>query len=96
MRSERASSWHPLYARLPRAVQSAADDQYARWSADPIHPGIAFKPITHATSGGFRCYEARINLRYRAVCFRDTARGVYVRFWCGTHNEFDKLVRQLR
>jgi len=96
LRSERAKSWHRLYAKLPRVAQAEADDQYARWIEDSDHPGIAFKPVTHATLHGYRCYEARINLRYRAVCFRDTGRDVYVWFWCGTHNEFDKLVRHLR
>ncbi len=77
-------------------MQDEAAEQYAKWSIDADHPGIGFKPITHGSLHGYRCYEARINLRYRAVCFRDTTRHTYVWFWCGTHNEFDKLVRRLR
>jgi hypothetical protein len=91
VRSRRRRSYRERYDALEPRCREAADRQYDNWRNDPNHPSVCFKPIVGATERGHQCYEARINRRYRAACYKDTsgAEDTYVWFWCGTHNEFD-------
>lgn len=96
MTSRRTATWHRLFSKLPTKAQDAAEEQYRNWKQDPNHTSVKFGPITHAVFQGYQCYEARLTLGVRAICFKDTDQDIYFWFWCGSHNDFDKLVRQLR
>ena len=78
-------SFWTLYRELPQAVREQAKLNYARFMANPSHPGLHFKPL----AGCPDWWSVRVGLHYRAVGQRqgDTIRW----FWIGSHADYDRL-----
>ena len=89
MTSKTTSRFREAYGRLPEHVRRRAREVYRRFKSDPGHPSLRFKKV-HATEP---IYAARVGLGYRALAVLDG--DVAVRFWIGTHAEYDQLLRTL-
>jgi len=72
------------YGSLCLAVQRLADEKYALLKADPHHPSLHLKRVG-------RFWSCRVGLHYRVLGV-DGPDGSLVRFWIGTHADYDKLV----
>jgi hypothetical protein len=70
-------------------VHREANEAYRRFQADPTHPSLRFKQA-HSREP---IYAARVGLHYRALALRTP--DYWLRFWIGTHAEYDKLLRRL-
>lgn len=91
MRSIRTDRFKALYEHLPEQVQREADEAYRRFKADPNAPGLNFERIQGTKAP---LYSARVGRRYRALAGREGE--VWVWFWIGSHQEYDKLLDRLR
>ncbi len=58
------------------------------WRSDPFHPSLHFKELAADV------WSIRINREYRALGRRRD--NVIIWFWTGTHEEYNKLVRNLQ
>lgn len=92
MKSRRTKRFRELYDALPARIQRDADAAYARLASDPNHPGLNFERIQGAKTP---LYSARVNEQYRVLGSAE-ADDTVVRFWIGTHQEYDKLLGRSR
>lgn len=87
MRHVRDPAFKPLFDALPQDIQDLAKKNFALLKMNPRHPSLRFKPLRA------NAWSARIGRNYRAVAAK---RGdLYVWFWIGPHDEYDKLVASL-
>ena len=77
------------YGSLPESVRRQARRAYARFAADPQHPGLDFKRVGRRQP----VFSARVSLDYRALGVRDGDEIVW--FWIGPHHEYDLLLKRL-
>ena len=88
MRSAARGEFWRRFDALPDEVQRQARKQFELWKADPSHRSLQFKPIRPGV------FSVRINRNYRALArVRDD---LAVWFWIGTHDEYEKLIDQLK
>lgn len=73
-----------MYLALPAEVRRQAREAFHKFSADPSHPSLRFKPLQRYP--GY--WSARVGLSYRSVC-RRSGDTVYW-FWIGSHADFDR------
>jgi hypothetical protein len=92
MKSRRTQRFRTLYEALPDRVQHDADAAYARFAANPAHPGLNFQRIQGIKAPLF---SARVSEQYR-VLGRGEGSDTVIWFWIGTHQEYDKLLDQYR
>lgn len=71
------------YEKLPAAIRSLADKNFALLKSDPSRPSLHFKKI-----GTLR--SVRVGIAYRALGV-DVEGGV-LWYWIGSHADYDKLV----
>ena len=71
------------YSRLPEAVRSLADKNFALLMADPMHPSLHFKKV-----GRFRSARVGRNFRALAVEIEDGL----LWFWIGNHAEYERFI----
>ena len=76
------------FNRLPAHVQCLAREKFQLWLRDPFHPSMQFKPIAGSV------WAVRIGDHYRAVAQKHS--DLVVWFWIGTHEDYNKFVRQFR
>lgn len=88
MKSRTTEQFRKALAGLPHQVQNQARQAYRQFQCDPKHPSLRFKPA-HTT---LPVYSARIGKGYRALGQKDE-KGI-VRFWVGSHADYDKLLSQ--
>lgn len=79
-----------LFRSLPTKVQRQARKNYLLWKGDMQHPSLHFKRI-QATK---KLYSIRVGIGWRAFGIKDEEDIVW--FWIGSHNEYQKMLRQLR
>jgi len=72
------------YYELPEDIQRRADQQFARFIANPQHPSIQLKPV-----GEF--WSVRVTNAYRAVAIREG--NVFTWFWIGPHDGYVRLLK---
>jgi hypothetical protein len=72
-----------LYRCLPAEVRDLADQAYAHLKQDPRHPALHFKRVG-------RFWSARVGTHYRPLAVE--ARDGLVRFWIGSHADYDRLL----
>ena len=77
----------PKYWNLPRRVRNAADRKYALLRKHPDHPSLQFEKKCDTSVG--QLWGARVNRQYRALALRIES-GVYVWFWIGEHDEYER------
>jgi hypothetical protein len=87
------SRLHPRFrrdfARLPRDIQARARDAYRRFQADATHPGLQFKRLNTSLP----LWSVRVTESYRAVGVRRADE--IVRFFVGTHAQYDQMFASL-
>lgn len=89
MTSHATRDFRRLFRGLPGEVQAAAHKTYRLWRVNPQHPGLQFKCVHPKLP----IWSARVSLGWRVVGVK---RGdAMVWFWIGSHNDYDKLLRQL-
>ena len=82
------SGFRSAFALLPVDVRSQARKAYELFQSNPQHPGLRFK-LVHPSKP---IYSVRISLNCRAL---GTVSGdVIVWFWIGSHDQYDRLLRQ--
>jgi hypothetical protein len=86
VKSHGVGEFWALYESLPPEVQRAARKQFALWRANPRHRSLHFKQIRPSL------WSARITDDYRALATRDDE--VWLWFWIGTHDMYDRLIRR--
>ena len=76
-----------LYDKLPLFLQKSADESFDLLKANPGHPSLEFKPVA-------LLWSARVKDGYRVLARR---RGDDIFwFWIGSHDEYERLIRQRR
>ena len=88
MVSKRTKAFKKLFNNLSDHIKENARKQYKVFLENPSHPSLRKKPIGSTRNNKFKAYEVTVGMGYRATYFRDG--DVYVWFWIGTHNSFDK------
>jgi hypothetical protein len=87
MKSFTSRRFRDAYEELPQDVKSRAKRPYRLFRRNPAHPGLNFKKVNERDN----VYSARVGLGYRALAQMDGED--VLRFWIGTHAEYDKLLR---
>ena len=88
MISHTNSNFWKLYRKLPQNIRETAKKQYRLFVLDPYHASLHFKRV-HSTRP---IYSARITRNYRAVGVLEE--NIIVWFWVGSHDDYDKLLKQ--
>ncbi len=88
MKSKRTRAFTKMFDKLPTYIQENARKQYKIFMKNPAHPSLRTKPIGATKSQKFKIFEVTVGMGYRATYFIDG--DIYVWFWIGTHNSFDK------
>ncbi|HEX6777440.1 MAG TPA: hypothetical protein VF099_04515 [Ktedonobacterales bacterium] len=89
--SRRTKQFRKLFDALPEDAQRQARAAYQLFKQNPGHPGLAFKPVPTA---GSNAWSAMIGEHYRVIGFR--AGDVIVWDWIGTHESYNRVVKQRR
>ena len=89
MKSETTDRFRKLLERLPEEIRQQARTAYKLFKQDPYHPQLHFKRVHQSQP----IYSVRATYRYRAVGRLEGE--VIVWFWIGSHDDYDKLIRQL-
>ena len=87
MISHRSKSFDRHLSRLPKRVQKLAHKNFLLWKANPGHPSLDFKEIKPGR------WSARVGDHYRVLGSKQPD-GAIVWAWIGTHETYDKLLRQ--
>ena len=88
MDSKRTKTFKKLFDSLPDHIKENARKQYNLFLENQSHPSLRTKLIGSTRNKKLKVYEVTVGMGYRAAYFRDEE--VYVWFWVGTHNSFDK------
>lgn len=75
------------FASLPQAVQRVARRNFELLKANPAHPSLHFKKVG-------KLWSVRVGLNCRALAVEDNADFIWV--WIGAHDEYKRLIRELR
>ena len=89
MKSLRDPDFNKLFACLPPHVQELARKAYRQWQQDRWHPSLRFKPA------GDSVWSARVTKGYRALA-EEQSDGTFLWYWIGSHNAYDKRLREKR
>ena len=84
-------SFRKSFRNLPKEIKHQAKSTYKRWKKNPFDKPLEFKQV-HQTRPIF---SVRIGLHWRALSVRDR-KNVVTWFWIGSHEEYNKLIKQLR
>ena len=93
MNSERNEDFNRLYFLLPSHVRKLAVKTYRLWRANPWHPSLRFKETLPGE------WSIRIGKQYRAIGTMSSMEGEgesIVWHWIGSHNAYDKWLREKR
>jgi len=89
MISRTTEKFWKLYEALDSQIQQQAVSAYELFSENPQHPSLKFKKLNTKLP----IYSARITLNYRAVGIVKDDEIIW--FWIGTHDVYEKLLKQL-
>jgi hypothetical protein len=84
MRHFASPDFWAAYRKLPDAIRSLADKNFALLKSEPRHQSLHFKKVG-------RLWSARVGLHYRALATE--VNGDLVWFWIGSHAEYDRLAK---
>jgi hypothetical protein len=79
------------YRNLPPGIRSKARESYRQFVIDP--KSIKFKAIKRLADGNQLC-SARVTRDYRVLGV--LANDIVIWFWIGSHDHYERLIRQLR
>lgn len=89
MKSHTTSRFRKLFERLPADIKQQAREAYKLFKQDPYHPQLHFKQVHQKQP----IYSARVTYRYRTIGILES--DVIVWFWIGSHEDYNKLLKQL-
>jgi hypothetical protein len=87
MKSQALPEFWAAFGKLPPKIQTTARKNYDLWQQHPGLKSLEFKKIKDDL------WSIRAGSGYRALGTR--ADGVYVWFWIGAHDEYERLLRTL-
>ncbi len=89
MKSRTTERFRSGLKNLPSTVRQQTRQVFRLWLENPRHPSLRFKRLNTAKP----VYSVRIGGSYRALAVieDDTA----IRFWIGSHADFDRLIKRL-
>jgi len=77
-----------LYNRLPEHIRDTADKNFAILKSNPGHPSLHLKKIGDL-------WSIRVGMHYRALGVDvPSSKSSIVWFWIGSHDEYDRLIKQ--
>lgn len=91
MKSELTDEFIKCFADLPERVKKTARKNYRLWQRNPSHPSLEFKKLNITTEP---TYSVRVGIGWRAVGVMKNSETI-VWFWIGSHNNYDKLLKNL-
>ena len=74
------------FDRLPSPIQRIAEESFRLLKENPRHPSLHFKRV-----GKF--WSVRVGLDYRALAVEDDSDFIWT--WIGSHNEYERMIRQM-
>lgn len=84
-------SFRKTFQDLPKEIQKNAKEVYKVWKKNPFDISLNFKQV-HPSKP---VYSVRVTLNWRALGVREPKNTV-TWFWIGSHEEYNKLVKQLK
>lgn len=90
MNSELTNEFVELFKKLPKNIRALASKNYKLWKNDPTHPSLYFKKIRSLEN----IYSIRIGIGWRAIGILKS-NDLIIWFWIGSHNDYDKLIKNL-
>ena len=91
MKSKVLPGFKKAFKGLPKEIKQQAKKAYKRWKQNPFEKSLQFKQI-HPTKP---IYSVRITLDWRALGIRNP-KDLTTWFWIGSHEEYNKLIKQLK
>lgn len=86
MKSSTTPDFWASFQSLPPEIRSRARTAYRLWQQNPRHPSLRFKKIGSV-------WSVRVGGGYRALALLQE--GTYFWFWIGTHDEYQRLLKDL-
>lgn len=90
MKSLATKRFWEAFAQLPLPIQNLAKRIYRRWKKEPDHPSLHFKVVISEKS----IYSVRVGYHWRVLGRKEEDCMIW--FWIGSHENYNKLVAQLR
>lgn len=90
MKSSTTERFRKELQNLPERTQRQAKEAYKLFLQDPFHRSLDFKRVRQTRP----IYSVRVGIDNRALGIRDEDQIVW--YWIGSHEEYDKLVAQMR
>jgi len=80
------SRFWKCFDNLPHPIQTIAEENFKLLKENPRHPSLHFKKIG-------KLWSIRTGLNYRALAVEDGSDFIWV--WIGTHNEYERMIKQM-
>lgn len=77
------------YEALPEEIQKQADKAYQLWAINPQAHGLYFKRVGKKSP----IYSVRVSKSYRGLGLLNNDSILW--FWIGSHDEYERLLKQL-
>ncbi len=74
------------FDKLPERVQKTSKQNFQRLKRNPSHPSLHFKKV-----GKF--WSARVGINHRALAVEDAEDYIWV--WIGTHDEYERIIKEM-
>lgn len=87
MKSKTLPSFWKAYRKLTKDIKHHAKKTYEIWRKNPFHPSLHFKCISQEEN----MWSLRVSRGYRALCIFE--KDLVVWFWIGSHDKYDRLIR---
>ena len=85
MKHHATDAFWKRYDALPSHIYELADKNFDLLKANPDHSSLRLKSLG-------RFWSARVGLSWRAPAVKDPESETLVRFWIGSHADYDRLV----
>jgi len=82
-------SFRKAFKSLPKEIQNQAKEAYKIWKKNPFDRTLNFKQI-HPSKP---IYSVKVTLNWRALGVREP-KNMTTWFWIGSHEEYNKLIKQ--
>ena len=93
MRSKAKRAFWDMFTELPEEVQRDARAAYRLFCENPAHTSLNFEAVNTKRTA----WSVRVNSQYRVVGARRKSEwNLFVWFWIGPHNDYEKLINQLQ
>lgn len=77
------------FRKSPDRIKRKARKNYKLWKQNPSHHSLEFKKVHQREP----IYSIRVGIGWRALGLKENE--AFIWFWIGSHNDYEKLIRQL-